>query len=153
MTQTKILPDKALIYATNRNGLLVFEQPDFPGVSPQVPGGTIDENEEPLMAAKREFAEETGLTGRIEMTFLHFDKYRFEHCGQQCQVNRYYFHAAVSDKLPATWDHCEKHAHDGADPILFRFSWVSLSRAKQTLDLGTGAAIDLLRKRLQCASC
>lgn len=143
-----MLPDKALIYATNKNGLLIFNEPDFPDVSPQVPGGTIDENEEPLAAARREFAEETGLNCQIEMNFLYFDRYRFEHRGRQCQVNRHYFHAAIPDNIPATWDHHEKFPHDGADPILFRFSWISTNLAKQILDLGTGAAIEVLHKRL-----
>ena len=148
MSQLKMLPDKALVYATNKRGLLIFKEPDFPDVPPQVPGGTIDENEKPLMAAKREFAEETGLSEQIKLTFLCLDKHHFEHNGQKCAVNRYYFHAAISDEIPATWDYYEHFAHDGADPILFRFSWISLSRAKCTLDLGTGAAIDILHKQL-----
>ena len=52
---------KALIYATSPRGLLVFDEPDFPSVPTQVPGGTIDAGETPMEAAYREFEEETGL--------------------------------------------------------------------------------------------
>jgi hypothetical protein len=41
MTDVIFLPDKALIYATNNRGLLIFSEPEFPEVLPQVPGGTM----------------------------------------------------------------------------------------------------------------
>lgn len=148
MTEVTFLPNKALIYATNKRGLLIFREPDFPEVPPQVPGGTINNGEDPLAAAKREFAEETGILTPTEMTFLELDKHPFDRNGQPYQVNRYYYHAAVSDDLPETWDHHEKFAHDGADPILFRFSWVTLNNAPDILGIGMEVAIPSLRSRL-----
>lgn len=76
MKSIKYLPDKALIYATSRRGLLVFEEPDFPEVPLQVPGGTIDVGEEPEVAAVREFLEETGLTETPKMDFLCLDRHQ-----------------------------------------------------------------------------
>lgn len=148
MTEIAHLPNKALIYATNTRGLLIFQEPDFPKVPPQVPGGTIVDHEDPMAAAKREFAEETGILTPTEMSFLTRDEHAFEHNGQPQQVNRYYFHAAVSDDLPETWDHHERLAHDGAEPILFRFSWVRLDEAHTILGIGMEAAIPILNSRL-----
>ena len=148
MIEVTFLPNKTLIYATNKRGLLVFQEPDFPEVPSQVPGGTIDDDEEPMAAAKREFAEETGIITPIEMSFLELDEHAFKRDGQPHQVNRHYFHAPVSDDLPETWDHYEKYAHDGAQPILFRFSWVSLKEAPKILGIGMEAAIPSLNASL-----
>ena len=148
MIKVTFLPNKALIYATNKRGLLIFQEPDFPEVPPQVPGGTIDNGEDPLAAAKREFAEETGILTPTDMTFLELDEHPFERNGQPHQVNRYYYHATVSDDLPETWDHHEQYAYDGADPILFRFSWVTLNNAPDILGIGMEAAIPSLRAHL-----
>ena len=53
---------KVLIYATWQGRLLVFDEPDFPEIELQVPGGTMEPGESPEVAATREFVEETGLT-------------------------------------------------------------------------------------------
>ena len=148
MTKVKFLPNKALIYATNKRGLLIFQEPDFPDVPPQVPGGTIDNGEDTLAAAQREFAEETGILTPTNMTFVELDEHKFERNGQSNQVNRHYYHAAVPDDLPETWAHHEPLAHDGADAILFRFSWVKLNDAPNILGLGMEAAIASLKARL-----
>ena len=148
MTKVSFLPNKALIYATNKRGLLIFREPEFAEVPPQVPGGTIDEGEDPMTAAKREFAEETGIETPIEMSFLELDEHGFERAGQPHQVNRYYFHAAVSDDLPEVWEHYEEFAHDGSKPVLFRFSWVSLEKAPTVLGLGMAASIPSLTAKL-----
>ncbi len=50
--------EKALIYATTSRGLLVFDEPDFPEVPLQVPGGTVEVGEPVIDAARREFGEE-----------------------------------------------------------------------------------------------
>ncbi len=148
MTEVTFHPSKALIYATNKRGLLIFQEPDFPEVPPQVPGGTINDSEDPMTAAKREFAEETGILMPTEMVFLELIEHSFERDGQPHQVKRYCFHTIVSDDLPETWDHHEKFAHNGAKPILFRFSWTSLKKAHEAIGLGMDAAVPSLKARL-----
>lgn len=46
---------KVLIYATWRDRLLVFDEPDFPEIELQVPGGTVEAGEDIAAAALREF--------------------------------------------------------------------------------------------------
>lgn len=53
---------KAMIYVTSPQGVLVFEEPASPHIGLQVPGGTIEQGEDTLLAAERELFEETGLT-------------------------------------------------------------------------------------------
>ncbi|MEL6310143.1 MAG: NUDIX domain-containing protein, partial [Chloroflexota bacterium] len=52
---------KAFAYITHGRKLLVFEQPDAPEAGIQVPAGSIEPNEAPADAARREAHEETGL--------------------------------------------------------------------------------------------
>lgn len=61
--ETPMEPDalKVLIYATWRDRLLGFDEPDFPEVALQVPGGTVETGEDIAAAALREFSEETGI--------------------------------------------------------------------------------------------
>jgi len=139
------LPDKALIYASNACGLLVFHEPDFPDVPMQVPGGTVEFGEAPLEAAKREFVEETGLDIPLTMSHLKRDDHRFLRDGVPHIVLRNYYHALLPDDLPRTWDHIETHAHDGAQNILFRYSWVNIQEADHGLGIGLNAAIPELR--------
>ncbi|KJZ18684.1 NUDIX hydrolase [Loktanella sp. S4079] len=147
MTKTVTHPDKALIYATNARGLLVFCEPDFPDVPFQVPGGTIEPGETPINAAIREFREETGLHGYNIPVPLGVDKHVYTHMAQQHVVTRYFFHMQMPDDLPVTWDHIEQTPHNGHEPILFRFSWQLLSQAQNTLGLGMNAALPRLPKR------
>ena len=55
-----VLIEKALVYGTTSHGLLVFDEPDFPEVPIQVPGGTVEAGEQVIDAARREFGEEPG---------------------------------------------------------------------------------------------
>ena len=121
---------KALIYATSARRLLVFEEPDFPEVPLQVPGGTIEDGELPEATARREFHEETGLPQPNELIFLGCDNCQFTWQNDQYLHRRHYFHLPLSDDMPLTWDHHEIHAFDGAAPILFRFFWLDLEEAK-----------------------
>lgn len=52
---TPAIPRKVLICATSRRGLLVFDEPDYPDVPLQVPGGTVEPDEDLQAAAVREF--------------------------------------------------------------------------------------------------
>jgi 8-oxo-dGTP pyrophosphatase MutT (NUDIX family) len=43
---------KAMIYVTSPQGVLVFEEPESPHIGLQVPGGTIEQDEAPFLAAR-----------------------------------------------------------------------------------------------------
>jgi len=134
---------KVLIYATGSRGLLVFSEPDFPKIPLQVPGGTIDAGEDPLTAARREFSEETGLAPPDLNPLGRFDQLAQTHDGP-LMLHSHCFHMRLTQDLPATWDHVEQFASDGSGPILFRFHWISVAQARQTLGLGMTAALSAL---------
>ncbi len=107
MEKTALQPrHKAYVYMTCGTHLLVFKEPetDLSGEF-QVPGGTVDPGESYLIAAKREFEEETGLivTGALEQ----FDKreYLYEDDrtdGQELHRSAF-FHIEVAHKAKQTW--------------------------------------------------
>ena len=129
---------KVLIYATWRDRLLVFDEPDFPEVALQVPGGTVEAGENVAEAAYREFREETGLTPG-PLTQLGTHDYRFSlKIGGIAFHRRHYFHVDLDGDQPSTWLHRELTPFGGGEPILFRFFWIS--RAEATMRLGYGMA-------------
>ena len=122
---------KVLVFATSARGLLVFEEPDFPEVGLQVPGGTVEPNESAREAAAREFHEETGLPAPSNLTEFHTDEILPP--GTPEPVRRVSFHVGLKDGLPLTWDHLERHPCDSTDPILFRFRFLPIEGAPTDL--------------------
>ncbi len=135
---------KVLIYATWRDWLLVFDEPDFPDVQWQVPGGTVEDGEDLAEAASREFHEETGLTpGPFTQIGIH--DYRFVlKSGGTVFHRRHYFHADLDGDQRSTWLHRELTPFGGGEPILFRFFWISLADARTRLGYGMAECLPLI---------
>lgn len=138
--------EKALIYATWKDRLLVFDEPDFPDLLPQVPGGTIEPEETPLDAARREFSEETGLTCEREPIFLASFDYQTFRDGRSIHHHRHFFHIPLQTPPPVTWCHRELSPTESDVPVLLRFFWVDLRNASELLGYEMAAAVDFLPK-------
>lgn len=140
---------KVLIYATWRKHLLVFDEPDFPDVDLQVPGGTMEPGESPEAAALREFVEETGLAPPATFMPLATQDYRFTKDGRQICHRRHYFHAPLAGEQRQTWLHLEMTPDSGGPPIRFRFFWLSQSEAGNRLGYGMQDGLGLLQTSLR----
>ena len=136
------IPQKVLIYATSAKGLLVFDEPDFPEVGLQIPGGTVEPNETVFAAAAREFAEETGLTPDASLSLLAATDYRFIRNNRSHTHHRSYFHVELPNGLPDVWHHHETMPDGGGSPILFRFFWLGLDEARSRLGFGMEQFLD-----------
>jgi 8-oxo-dGTP pyrophosphatase MutT (NUDIX family) len=133
---------KVLIYATCRERLLVFDQPDFPDVELQVPGGTVDPGEAVLAAAQREFCEETGLPCPDQMNLLATVLYDFHKSDGLHRHRRSFFHAPLHAPVAEMWEHHENFPDGGGKPIRFRFFWMSLAQANDRLGYGMNQLLD-----------
>lgn len=127
---------KAMIYVTSPQGVLVFEEPESPHIGLQVPGGTIETGEDPLLAAGRELFEETGLTADDGLRFLGTIDFTLTEEGRPYTMRRYYYHVHFEGELPESWEHYEMHAFDGSGPILFRLFWLPHEETRQRLAHG-----------------
>lgn len=109
--------------------LLVFDHPDVPEVNPQVPAGTLRENEKPEVGVLREVFEESGLEFKKVDNFLGRFKYIAE------DKNEIHFRSAFSimtSSLPESWSHQVK-SDDGDNGEVFYYYWLPIEKAKETL--------------------
>lgn len=138
---------KVLAYITNQDGatckLLVFEHKDQPEAGLQVPGGTIEKDEEVIDALYREIFEESG----IEKEELIFERklleYHYSPKNKETIYERHIFHLTyLGDK--EAWNHVV--VGDGNDNgLIFRFRW-ELIDSLPTLAGEQDVAVALLKK-------
>lgn len=113
---------KVYAYITNQNRLLVFRHTQFPEAGIQVPGGTVEADEDLTAAVLREAREETGLDNLQLVRYLGTavyappDRPELHH--------RHYYHLCCATPPPETWLHGEMNASDGSPFIEFAFYWV-----------------------------
>ena len=133
-----IKKDKVLayIYRNYKDSLqvLVFDHPNLPEVNPQVPAGTLKNNEKPQDGVLREIFEESGLSFNKTDNFLG----QFEYIGDyKNELHIRYVFSIMSDGLPDSWSH-NVESDDEDNGQIFNFYWLPLEEAKEKLvaDLG-----------------
>jgi 8-oxo-dGTP diphosphatase len=95
-----------------------------------LPGGFLEEGEDPETAARRELKEETGLeVGRVRSLGFHWDRYHLRGFGSFPTMNFYYLARwrrgeprAADDAADAAW-----HRLDRLGPLRRRFAWAHMA--------------------------
>lgn len=119
----RAMATKVFIYVTRNNGreLLVF---DHPTGGTQIPKGTLEEGEEPIMGARRELMEEAGVETNRVFRLLATDRWRHH--------LRVVYHVELSH-LDDAWHHvaCGSPEEDGK---VFSYRWVPIENAHNEVD-------------------
>lgn len=113
-------------YITFGDQLLVLDHVNQPDLAMQIPGGTIEADESPAVAAIREAEEETGLSGFELKSFLGDFEKDLSCLGRAEIIHAYFFHLELTARPALRWQHAELNAHDQADPIMFELYWVDM---------------------------
>ena len=145
-----VLKQKVYAYITHGDRLLIFSHLDFPEAGLQVPGGTMEEGEDPADAVMREAFEETGLTNLRLNAFL--GEYN-DALHESCEIQRRrFYHLICDDEPPERWQHFEMNPSDGSPaPIRFEFFWVPVSDGASTLEPWLTPMLPALRNRINLA--
>jgi len=138
--------NKVFAYITHGDQILVFRHVDFPEAGIQIPGGTIEEGEEPEEAVLREAYEETGLVELHLACHLGSDDWII--LNNRCSVElrlRHFYHLICKPCVPDSWQHDELHPSDGSPaPITSEFFWLPVTEATAALEPYYIANIDKL---------
>ncbi|WP_324252097.1 NUDIX hydrolase [Roseibium aggregatum] len=150
-----LIYQKAYVYLTCGTELLVFVEPDFPNAGLQLPGGTVDPGESYLQAARREFAEETGLSLDIALESFADQDHIFKDVPRCLDGlhRRRHFHGQIREKPATEWEHFEMSPNAGGPPIRFRLFWIDLFTMDAPTEArffeGFGAQLETLRTRVE----
>ncbi len=128
---------KVLIYALRNRAepeVLVFDHVKYPEVSPQIPAGTVEPEEDLLVAAKREFFEETGVRINQDLKFVGNYQFFKEITNQLHDRHIFVFNG---DKLGDSWIH-QVTGHGEDTDLEFKYYWLPISIAKDKLQANLG---------------
>ena len=139
---------KVVVYATFGGRILLFEEPEYPHVGWQPPGGTVRPDEAPDAAAEREFEEETGFPPRGEWRALGVCTYRYALGGFDHIHERHFYHLALAETLPENFETLEATPDGGGPPIRFCFFWCPLSDPALTLYASLDTMLPELQRRI-----
>lgn len=118
---------RAMAYITHGEQLLVFRHVNDPEAGIQVPGGTVEPDEQPVDAVLREAFEETGLEGLRLGAFLGEAEFDLTPYGRDGIQHRFYYHVTADGPVPEVWQHIERDPSEGdEEEILFECYWVEL---------------------------
>src|SRR5258708_37634854 len=122
-----LVRQKVYAYITHGDRLLVFVHPNSPEAGIQVPGGSLEDGEEPEVGALREAIEETGRADLEVVRFLGEVDRDLSDRGLDEIHHRYFYHLRFAGDPPECWRHGELTPSDAsAGPIPFDFYWVEL---------------------------
>jgi 8-oxo-dGTP pyrophosphatase MutT (NUDIX family) len=140
---------KVYAYITHEHRLLIFRHVDFPEAGIQVPGGSVEPDEEWDAAVLREAAEETGLLGLRLVRLLGETSFDLAAYGRDELHQRRFYHVRCDTAPPTIWRHAELTPSDGpSDPIMFELSWAPLPDGVPPLIAEMGVMLPALLQSL-----
>jgi len=120
--------ERVAAYITHGDRLLVFDHTGFPEAGIQVPGGSVEPDEDLHEAVLRKAREETGLVDLQIRAYLGTREYDRARWGLVGTLRSHFYHLVAGGELPERWLHYEDTPSDGSPgPIEFEFYWVSLA--------------------------
>lgn len=122
-----------------KHQLLVFEEKGFEDLGLQVPGGTVEKDEELIIALQREVKEETSITNVLNIKLL--GEYSYYSEKLMNNVKRYYYQ--MEAKCPDHFTHIVQ-SNDEDNGWIYNYYWVDLNE-KPTLLGYLGVHLDEIR--------